>query len=211
MFGRGHYRRDIERQERNLREKIAREAKEQQEQDQRNKERALDWNPPPELTNCPHCGSSRLGPPSLKEGQNYPRYHCYVCGTSVSACEGTLASKTHLPTETRQQLYEAYKKGLSFKKAAELVRVNKNTVEIWYEKFRYSDNYKESNNSYESSRRDNCQTTNSYANHPLYKNRVDSKKTSELIKKGKISKNSYIDKEGNVRDSMNRVVENIYE
>ncbi|QLE46495.1 hypothetical protein FD723_40500 (plasmid) [Nostoc sp. C052] len=209
MFG-GHYRRDVERRNNNLREKVARDAREQEEQDRRNKERALDWNPSPDLETCPHCGSSRLTPLPLKEGQNYPRYHCAVCTTSVSACEGTLASKTRLSSEVRERLYQAFKRGDSFKRAASDVGVNKNTVEIWYDKFRYAENYKDSSN-VESFHESKYETTNSYATHPIYKNRVDNETTSEFIRKGKISENSYIDKDGNVRDGMNRVVDNIYE
>lgn len=91
-----------------------------------------DYAPPNTLDFCPSCGCERLT--KAKDGDN--RYKCNGCSTTVSSTSHTLAKKTHLPTEKRVELKEAFDEGKSVRRTAEDVGVNKNTVISWFSKFR---------------------------------------------------------------------------
>jgi transposase-like protein len=81
---------------------------------------------------CNHCGSTNLT--VLNNGKNVQRYHCNFCYSSTSDTAGTVWHKTRLPPEKRQLIEEAHKQGLSIRKAAEKTGVNKNTVNLAYQK-----------------------------------------------------------------------------
>jgi transposase-like protein len=81
---------------------------------------------------CSHCGSTNLT--ATTDGKNVQRYHCQHCFSSTSDTAGTVWHKTHLSPEKRQAIEEAHKQGLSIRKAAEEIGVNKNTVNLAYQK-----------------------------------------------------------------------------
>ncbi|QLE46550.1 IS1 family transposase (plasmid) [Nostoc sp. C052] len=206
MFG-GHYRRDVERRQQKEREHKKAE-QQRAEQEKANEKRGLDWNPPLDITNCPICGSDRITP-LKEESEATKRYRCNSCLRSVSSTTGTLAHKTHLPPETRQSLYQSYKKRESIRTAVSSTGVNKNTVCHWYEIFRKSEAQTGDDADDPEREETTYKTKNSYANHPMYQGQVDSDKTSELIRRGEINSDCYVDKRGNIRDGMNRIVDSI--
>ncbi len=81
------------------------------------------WNGVPR---CPYCNSTNQSP--LKEKQ---RYHCNNCNTSFSVTVGTIFHQTHLPLQKwflAISLMLNAKKGLSARRLARDLEVNKNTA-----------------------------------------------------------------------------------
>ncbi len=81
------------------------------------------WNGKPQ---CPYCGSDKA-----RELKNERRYQCNECFTSYSAMVGTLFHKTHVDLHkwfVAISLMLSSPKGISVRKLAKEIDVNKNTA-----------------------------------------------------------------------------------
>ncbi len=83
----------------------------------------LRWNKKPV---CPHCGSFRISSVPRES-----RYHCNSCNVSFSVTVNTLFHNTRVPLQKwflAIDIFSHYGSGVSVRKLAEMIGVNKNTA-----------------------------------------------------------------------------------